>query len=140
MDNKIKALAEYLGEPVENLRNNGDNYVQVVDGFEYLVLTEDEADEVAAAYIADSLWAFNAEFILDTCRLNNAPETARCLRNMLEDACEGANEFVLALVEGTCGLDRFVQAAIDADGRGHFISQYDGEENDCDGLYIYRID
>ena len=139
MDNKIKALADFLGEPVENLINNGDNYVQVVDGFEYLVLTEKEADGVAAAYIADSLWAFNAEFILEVCELINTPEIARSLRDMLKDACEGANEFVLALVGGTCGLNRFVQAAILADGRGHFISSYDGEEGEQGEYFIYCI-
>ena len=45
MDNKIKALADFLGESVENLRDNGSNYIQVVDGLEYLVLTE--ADLIA---------------------------------------------------------------------------------------------
>ena len=139
MDNKIKALAEYLGEPVENLRNNGDNYVQVVDGFEYLVLTEYEADEVAAAYIADSIWAFNAEFILETCGLDSASNVARSLRQIQKDSCEGCNDFISALVDGTCGIDEFVQAAIDADGRGHFLSSYDGEEGEQDGYFIYIV-
>ena len=139
MDNKIKALAEYLGEPVENLRNNGDNYVQVVDGFEYLMLTDEEADQVAQEYIENSLWAFNAEFILEICGLDSSSNIIRSLRKMQEDSCEGCNDFICALVEGTCGIDEFVNQAISADGRGHFLSSYDGEEGEQDGFFIYCI-
>lgn len=32
----------------------------------------------------------------------------------------------------------FVNDAIDADGRGHFIALYDGYENEQDGYFIYR--
>ena len=140
MDNKTIALAKFLGEPVENLRNNGENYFQVVDGFEYLVLTDEEADQVAQAYIADSLWAFNANFIIDTCRLASSSNVTSSLRQMQNEYCEGCNDFIGALVDRTCGIDKFTEQAILADGRGHFIGQYDGKENECDGLYIYRID
>ena len=136
---RIKALAEYLGESVENLRNNGDNYFQVVDGYEYLVLTDGEANEKAQEYIEDSLWAFNADFILDTCGLDSSSNIIRSLRKMQEDSCEGCNDFIRALVDGTCGIDEFTKQAILADGRGHFLSSYDGEEGEQDGYFIYCI-
>ena len=136
---RIKALAEYLGESVENLHDNGDNYFQVVDGYEYLVLTEEEADQLAQEYIEDSLWAFNADFILDTCGLDGGSSVSRSLRKMQEDSCEGCNDFIRALVEGTCGIDEFVNQAVLADGRGHFLSSYDGEEGEQDGYFIYCI-
>ena len=139
MDNRIKALAEYLGEPVKNLRNNGENYFQVVDGFEYLVLTDGEANEAAAAYIADSLWAFNAEFILEACGLDSGSNVARSLRQIQKDSCEGCNDFIYALVDRTCGIDEFTEEAILADGRGHFLSSYDGEEGEQGEYFIYRI-
>ena len=139
MDNKIKALAEYLGKSPENLRDNGDHYIQVVDGFEYLVLTEGEADQEVQAYIEDSLWAFNAEFILDTCGLDSGSDVVHSLRKMQEASCEGCNDFICAIVNGTCGIDEFAAQAILADGRGHFLSTYDGEEGEQDGYYIYCI-
>lgn len=139
MDNKTIALAKFLEVSADTILNNGDNCFQKKGGGEFLVLTDTEANETAQAYIVDSLWTFNVEFILDTCELNNTPEIASTLRVMLSSACEGANEFVKTLVEGTCGLGQFTQAAIDSDGRGPFVSLYDGEENECDGLYIYRI-
>lgn len=139
MDNRIKALADFLGESVENLRDNGDNYVQVIDGFEYLVLTDGEAAEKAQAEIEESLWAFNAEFILETCELNCGSNVSRSLRNMQKDSCEGCNDFIRALVDGTCGIDEFVAQAVIADGRGHFLSLYDGEEGEQGGYFIYCI-
>ena len=136
---RIKALAEYLGESVENLRNNGDNYFQVVDGMEYLVLTDGEANEKAQEYIEEPLWAFDAGFILETCGRDSSSNIIRSLRNMQEDSCEGCNDFIRALVDGTCGIDEFVDQAIIADGRGNFLSSYDGEEGEQDGYFIYCI-
>ena len=139
MDNKIKALADFLGKSVENLRDNGDNYFQVVDGYEYLVLTDGEAGEKAQEYIEDSLWAFNAEFILESCGLDSGSNVIESLRKMQEDSCEGCNDFIRALIDGTCGIDEFAAQAILADGRGHFLSIYDGEEGEQGGYFIYCI-
>jgi hypothetical protein len=112
-----------------------------LDDGDYLLLTDAEADEKAQEYIKDSLWAFNASFILSECGLDRSG--AESLRTMQEKSCEGANDFILSLVEKTCGLADFVSAAISADGRGHFLSFYDGEETeisipDNDTLYLYR--
>ena len=139
MDNRIKALADFLGESVETLRDNGNNCYQVGDGMEYLVLTDEEADEWARTDIEDSLWAFNAEFILDTCGLDSGSDVVHSLRKMQEASCEGCNDFIRALVDGTCGIEEFAEQAILADGRGHFLSSYDGKEGEQDGYYIYCI-
>ena len=58
---------------------------------------------------------------------------------MQSKKCEGANDAILALIKKTDGgLDGFVEDAISADGRGHFLSSYDGDENEENGFYIYR--
>ena len=139
MDNRIKALADFLGESVETLRDNGNNCYQVGDGMECLVLTDEEADEQARADIECSLWAFNAEFILDCCGLDSDPNVAKSLRKMQEVSCEGCNDFIRALVDGTCGIEEFAEQAILADGRGQFLSTYDGKEGEQDGYYIYCV-
>lgn len=123
---------------------------------EYMVLTDEEADERAKAYIEDSLWAFNPWFLAG---LTDMPDS---IFEALQPQCESANEAILAIVERTCGLDKLVEDAISADGRGHFLNTYDDEENevqlpqpqnakeweseygnfyeDTDGyLYIYRV-
>lgn len=108
---------------------------------EFRVLTDEEANEACADYVKDSLWAFNASFILEECGLDFSGEES--LKAMQNKACENANDFILSLVEKTCGLESFVDAAVSADGRGHFLSGYDGNENEVkvNGKYwyVYRI-
>jgi len=107
---------------------------------DYLVLTDKEADMMAKDYIKESVWAFNADFILSECGLDRSGEES--LKAMQQKSCESANDFILSLIEKTCGLDSFVESAISADGRGHFLSSYDGEENEIKvgktTYYIYR--
>lgn len=140
---------EYRSKKVAFLKywkDEGNDPREVVTDFEtlkddYLILTDEEADEQAKEYIKDSLWAFNADFIIGECGLDFSG--VESLKKMQEKSCEGANDFILSLVEKTCGLASFVEAAISADGRGHFLSSYDGEENEVTvngkAYYIYRV-
>lgn len=133
---KIDALAKFLECDASEITENSDNEYSHGNA-EYLVLTDAEADEKAHEYIKDSLWAFNASFILGECGLDFSGEES--LRAMQEKSCESANDFILSLVERTCGLDSFVESAISADGRGHFLSQYDGNEGEAvGGYFVYR--
>ena len=58
------------------------------------------------------------------------------VKSFQEKHCESANDTILALIDD---LDEFVQDAISSDGRGHFLSSYDGEEVETENYYIYRI-
>lgn len=104
---------------------------------EYSVYTDEEADEAVKEYIKESVWAFNASFIINHSSL---PYEAREMIEFFQrEKCEGANETILALIND---FDDFVSDAISADGRGHFLSSYDGEENEetvnGETYYIYR--
>ena len=136
-----KALAMYLDvDEKEITKSPWATYGVKNEGEEYLVLTEDEADKTAKEEIKNSLWAFKAEFILQECDMDISNKVENSLIAMQKACCEDCNEFILALIEGSCGLDKFVDDAIGFDGRGHFISEYDGEEVDAEGeYYIYRI-
>ena len=115
---------------------------------EYLVLLDDEADENVREYIEQSVWAFNPSFIIDHSKLPY--DAIDMIKSFQEQHCEGANETIMALIED---FDEFVSDAISADGRGHFLSHYDGEEQEEsimreeeDGItlteityYIYRV-
>jgi len=107
----------------------------------YMVLTDEEADEKAKEYIKTSLWAFNADFICRMCGLPYAAE--EMIRSFQGTECEGANDTILALIENADGIDFFVEQAINADGRGHFLNTYDGEEHEIkhgnEWLYIYKV-
>ena len=132
---KIEALAKYLEIDVEDTNETNWGTLEA-DGGEFLVLTDYEADDKAYSEIEESLWAFNADFIIDMCGFSSGKKS---LTAMQRESCEDCNEFIKAMIEGTCGLGAFVQSDIESDGRGHFISTYDGEEVEQDDYFIYRI-
>lgn len=105
---------------------------------DYLVLTDEEADEKTAEYIEYSLWAFTPWFLADQTGL--PVEVFEAIQD--NGKCESNNDAILSIIEKTCGLDEFVQSAISADGRGHFIAHYDHKENEetvnGETFYIYR--
>lgn len=104
----------------------------------YAVGTDEEADAACVSYIEESLWAFKGTFIAEACGLSR--ELGTVLSSFNAQKCESANEVMLTLVSKTCGLDSFVQRAIGADGRGHFLASYDGDEIDLgNGFFAYRI-
>ena len=104
---------------------------------DWLVLTDEEANEHTRDYIEQSVWAFNASFLAGQTGL---PESAF---EGLSKQCEEGNEPIMQMIQATCGIDSFVEAAISADGRGHFLARYDSEEREFNNgrmtFYIYRI-
>lgn len=75
-------------------------------------------------------------------------ELAERIKN--ESMLEGAFEYLfnnfgkrkaveIAFHLGALDIDYMTEEAIQADGRGHFISSYDGVEIEQDGFFIYRI-
>lgn len=144
---KAAALAAYLveyenfteDEAAEIERNHDGSFS--CGSWEYQVMTDEEADEAARADILESLWAFRPEFILSHMH-DHGPTSVRedeaickALRIMQEELCESATPIIRALI---ADLDDFVSNAIQADGRGHFISRYDGEEIELGEFYAYR--
>ena len=140
--NAVEAVADQIGcDPDELTLESYAHYGLEVfsnGSQEYAVGTDMEADEACKEYIKDTAWAFRSSFICEYCNLPQ--ELAEALEAMQSKKCEGANDAILALIEKTeGGLDGFVEEAISADGRGHFLSSYDGEENERGGFFIYRI-
>lgn len=144
--NKLEALKrflineDYIEESEELTYQEEDNCFDTSVG-EFLVLTDDEADEKVKEEIRQSLWAFNPEFIL---RHTKAYENTTdyednaiidALKEVQSRICESANELVYALIND---FDEFCEDAIYVDGRGHFLSYYDGKECESGDYYIYR--
>lgn len=132
---RIEILAAYLETDFDDAESQEDDY---------LVYNDEEADEACVEYVKESVWAFNACFILMECGLDHSDVAVESLKIMQEKSCEGANEFILSLIDKTCGIRKFAFSAMSADGRGHFMNTYDGEEHEHetenDGtFYIYRL-
>lgn len=133
MPGRITALASHLGIPRGEVEDLGDNRFGVGND-EYYVLTDQEADARTREYIDESLWAFKAGFIIDHSKL--PVEAEIMVAFFQEQKCEGANDTVRALITD---MDEFVSDAIASDGRGHFLSPYDGEEHEKGRFFIYRV-
>lgn len=108
----------------------------------YMVLTDEEADEKAREYIEESLWAFNPSFLAGVTGVDQ--EVFEAIQ--ANDRCEGNNSAIARLVGDD--LDRLVDQAIGADGRGHFLNTYDGHEHEInlfdvtgenEYFYVYRM-
>ncbi len=127
-----------------------------INGSEFLVCSDAAATKRARAHIRESLWAFNTDFILARSKINSDESrpyagsghfdrVEKAFKEMQGKLCEDANEIVFAVLRS---FKAFAADAIAADGRGHFLSQYDGKEHEVrtktDGLpdeyyYVYRV-
>ena len=129
-EDKQEALARYLECTIGDLSS--------IDENDYLVLTDEEADEKAKEYIEQSVWAFNKSFLdAHSDCISKIPDDAF---KAIQEKCESANDAILAMIDD---FDHFVEDAIKCGGRGHFMSSYDGEEAEylVNGTtyYVYRL-
>lgn len=130
---KRQALKNYLESDEDPEELYGSDTEFECESEEWLVCTDEEADELTAAYIKDSLWAFRPGFLVGYIDAH-LPE--RHLAKIQAEMCEDANEVILALVKDN--LDALISDAVSEDGRGHFLSHYDGEEVEMGDFYAYR--
>lgn len=133
-EQRVSALAEHLDYSVEEFEPNAfDDRVIDHGSAEYLVLTDAEADEAANEDIRQSLWAFNADWLESWLRI-----PAKAIQAIQNEMYEDASEVFEQMLGDD--FDDFASESISADGRGHFLSGYDGHELELGGnLYAYRI-
>lgn len=139
MDTRKKALCKALKlnrEQIREVEQGYDDETYETSEGEYLVLSEAEADERVKAYIRESLWAFNPEFLAAYMPDGVDADVLR----ILQEKCEGANE---ALFNMVTDFDAVVDDAVGCDGRGHFLAHYDFEEHEAqingEWFYAYRV-
>ena len=119
----------------EELPTSNEDVGELEEYGDYLVLTDSEADEAAKDAILDSAWAFNPSFLSSETGIDE--EVFEAIQD--NGRCESNNDAILSCIADE---DSFVEAAIAADGRGHFLATYDGNENEQEfngqTYYIYR--
>jgi hypothetical protein len=121
---KIEALAKHLDCSIDEA---------VVSMDDYLVYTDDEADEAVYNYIDESVCFFRSDFIAAHTDVDKEVITK------LQELHEDSNQAIKSLIKD---FDHFVSDAVLCDGRAHFLSSYDGEENEINVngniYYVYR--
>ena len=146
---KTEALMKVLGVEAggEDVPEYDESTEEFTYGREaYIVLTDEEADERAKANMRETLWAFQPSFLSSYVPALSSDAAQKAWSELAGRMCEGANP----IVEGMLGsrIDEFMDDAIRADGRAHFMNTYDDREEevtvtDPDGvshtLYVYRM-
>lgn len=141
------ALAEHLDVAAEDVEVDDEDFYDALTVFavgnqRYAIGTEEQAQKAARTYVAESLWCMRSSFLSDETGLD-----ARIF-DAIAGRSGGGEEFqedISRIVEGLAdnGVEGFTERAIEQDGRGTFISSYDGEEFELrDGeseWYAYRI-
>ncbi len=130
---RVIALAIHLGEyDFEEV----ESYIDM----DYLVYTDEEADEAVREYIEETVWAFTPSFLQA-----HTGVSSYIIDEIQNSKLDCPNEVLIAMIKD---FDHFVDDAIACDGRGHFLAQYDHEENFVtfqNGLFegvtyfIYRV-
>lgn len=131
---KISKLAEHFDcSPDDISDQHGEVFEH--DGEEFLILSDDEADERVREYILESVWAFRPEFLAGHLKDGVDQEVIELIQS--NGKCESNNSAILSLIDD---LDHLIDDAIKCDGRGHFLAQYDGDEIELgNDLFAYRI-
>jgi hypothetical protein len=138
-DNDIeKPFNEVTAEDIKNalaVNKERETYqglpVIIIDDEEYTVAeSEEEANKAARRAIEDSICYFRPSFLADH---SDVPEKVFVwLAGTRFDDNEAYKDMIY-------DVDDFIDDAIDADGRGHFLSPYDSKEHEIGEYFLYRI-
>jgi hypothetical protein len=120
-----------------------------LDGHTYLVYSSAEANKACREYIRKNLWAFRPEWLVRFVPVSQSREflkaIADSIRAIQQKLSENANETIFAMISKNFAT--LVREAIASDGRGHFLSSYDGQERESGTIpglpshkFAYRID
>ena len=115
--------------------------IELANGVYAVALSEDSANNSAKEYIEDRLWAFDSNTLEELTGIPHEMFSA-----VQQARCESSNDAIRICVNGTCGIDSFVNYILENDGRGCYLSTYDSKEiehyfeDDTEAIYLYRID
>lgn len=105
--------------------------VLIIDNEEYAVAESNEAASKAVRRVVeDSICYFRPDFLATH---SDVPEE---VFEFLANKCFDNNEAYKAMIYD---MDDFIDDAIDADGRGHFLNSYDSKEYGIGKYFLYRI-
>ena len=142
MEQKQVVLARLLGVDKSALRiSNGHLY-----GFKaffhgndeaYLVLTDEEATKAAENAVQDKIWLISLETLFAYFDINAYP--ADLLGKLKTREIRQANEELKKLIIHTCGMEPLRRRMLSLGNRKNLLADYDQEEHQQDGFFIYRL-
>lgn len=129
---------EVEGE-LENYITHEYNNTWLIDGDNYLIVTENEAYQEMEDYVEDNLWSFTTSFLSNVTGLDE--EIFKAIQS--NNRCEGNNDAIKSLLEfGNISMHQVAMEAIAWDGVGHFLAGYDGNEievySEDETIFLYK--
>tara|TARA_B100001175_G_C19292186_1_gene534067 strand:+ start:351 stop:776 length:426 start_codon:yes stop_codon:yes gene_type:complete len=125
----IEALKKHTNCEYSDIKKEGKTTYYIGDQA-YLVLSDKEAQTRCEEDIKQFVWAFNSSFLSFHTDINED------IIKSVQEHSEGSNDMLLNSIKD---IQKFINEAIASDGRGHFISYYDGHEHEENDLFIYRL-
>ena len=105
--------------------------ILIIDDKEYAVAGgEEEATKATRQAVEDTICYFRPDFLAAH---SDVPEKVFMF---LAGSCFDDNEAYKAMIYD---VEDFIDDAIDADGRGHFLNTYDSKEYEIGEYFLYRI-
>lgn len=130
MGKYIEALLA-LPDPERLLNFDVSAHHEIIEwGEDIVVLTEQEALDRVSANIRETVSTFSPDWLSQMTGFPRVIFTA--IQNDVGYENPLGQSAIIALIEGSCGFDEFVDASIDDDGMGQFINAYDGETFEYD--------
>lgn len=104
-------------------------------GYEYLVLTDEEAHHLFKSRIKELLHEYRAAYLAEETDL-----PIDGFKQLLK-LHDGANDFLAAILDSYAfgGFDGFASRQADRHGRGKLLATYNHYEQEWNNLFFYRI-
>lgn len=127
----LMAICEEFGVHPKDVSYSYSNNWEI-DGTDYEILDEEEAEERLQELLEDELWTFNSSFL--------ARETgiSVVVFETLSNLYENSNEAIRSIIDATCGYEDFIHDAVLEDGLSHFL-QDRATEIYVNGEYYYAF-
>jgi len=135
-----RLLANHIGCDINAIKESEDKKNLFEFGkSDYLVLTNEEANEEAKLQIRDSIWSFDSSLIMKHLKIEIS---AKIIEKVQSAMCPHCTLLLFALIND---IDAFYKDILNEFNRGYFIAfhdslefiTYDFEENKR--YYIYRL-
>ena len=139
MNDTYKTFDEITAEDIKNILVidvERDKYwdlpiIKIDDDSYAVAANEEEATQAVAEYIKSHICYFNPSFIAE-----HSDVPVEIFEALAEKGFDKPDVYLQVIYD----FDDFVNDAIDADGRGHFLNTWDGKEYEIDNYLLYKID
>lgn len=137
MNDTYKTFDEITAEDIKNIlaidverdKSWGLPIIRIDDNSYAVAASEEEANQAVAEHIKSYICYFRPSFIAE-----HSDIPVEIFEALAEKDFDKPDVYLQLIHD----FDDFVNDAIDADGRGHFLNIWDGEEYEIDNYLLYR--